>query len=114
MKVKVGKFQIHSFRESCLVEKIILLVVAMTICSIISICCSKVNSHAAESAELNKTYSSYMIEEGDTLTDVARMFYSPAYYGSFQDAVKEVKELNNLKNDHITEGCYLIIPVFVD
>ena len=54
------------------------------------------------------------LEEGDTLTDVARMFYSPAYYGSFQDAVKEVKELNNLKNDHITEGCYLIIPVFID
>lgn len=114
MKAKVNSFKIHSFKESCMLEKIIILSIVFVLLISISLCVTSVKPHAAESADLYKTYNSYLINEGDTLTDVARMFYSPTYYGSLQEAIKEVKTLNNLHGDHITAGCYLVIPEYLN
>ena len=114
MKAKVTTFKIHSFKESCMLEKFIIATVALILLIAISLCVSSVKPHAAESADLYKTYNSVMINEGDTLTDIARIFYSPTYYGSLQEAINEVKSLNNLHGDHITAGCYLIIPEYLN
>ena len=114
MKVKVKSFKIHSFKESCFLEKVIVFSAILFILTIFSLCFHSVKSKAAESVDYKKAYVSVEIKSGDTLTDIAREFYSPSYYHSLQDAIDEVKELNNLHGDHITEGCYLVVPMFVD
>jgi len=114
MKVKVKSFKLHSFKESCMLEKIIVSIVAFILLVAISLCFYSVKPHAAESADLCKVYNSYMISEGETLTDIAREFYSPTYYDSLQEAIDELKTLNNLHGDHITAGCYLVVPEFIN
>ncbi|MBE5923834.1 MAG: LysM peptidoglycan-binding domain-containing protein [Lachnospiraceae bacterium] len=66
------------------------------------------NSSAKNSYE--KTYISYEIKEGDSLCSVADQFKLPGVKS--QEFITEVKTINNLKNDTIHTGCYLIIPVY--
>ncbi|MGN0155573.1 MAG: LysM peptidoglycan-binding domain-containing protein [Lachnospiraceae bacterium] len=65
---------------------------------------------ADESIEYDKSFMSIEIENGDTLTSIAREYaVSEAEY---TDYIAEVKSINNLKSDTIHAGCYLMIPVY--
>ncbi|MCR5702772.1 MAG: LysM peptidoglycan-binding domain-containing protein [Lachnospiraceae bacterium] len=66
------------------------------------------NSAAKNSYE--KTYISYEIKEGDSLCSVADQFKFPGLKS--QEFIDEVKTINNLKNDTIHAGCYIIVPVY--
>lgn len=66
------------------------------------------NSKVKNSYE--KSYVSYEIKEGDSLCSVADQFKLPGVKS--QDFIAEVKTINNLKNDTIHAGCYIIIPVY--
>ena len=65
---------------------------------------------ADESTQYDKSFISIEVERGDTLTSIANEYaISPAYYS---DYMEEVKSINNLKDDTIHAGCYLMIPVY--
>ena len=36
------------------------------------------------------------------------------HYHSIDEYIKEVKQMNHLKNDTITYGCHLVIPYYTD
>ncbi len=66
--------------------------------------------NADESIEYEKSFVSIEIESGDTLTALAQEYaISEADY---EDYIEEVKSINNLKDDVIHHGCYLLIPVY--
>lgn len=65
---------------------------------------------ANESTIYDKSFIAIEIEEGDTLTSIAKEYaISKADY---RDYIMEVKSINNLKNDTIHTGCYLLVPVY--
>lgn len=65
---------------------------------------------ADESLQYDKSFATITIEEGDTLTSIAEQYaISEAEY---RDYINEVKSINNLKDDTIHAGCYLLVPVY--
>lgn len=65
---------------------------------------------ADESRSYDKSFTTIAIEEGTTLTDIA-MEYAVSE-ADYSDYIAEVKEINNLNQDTIHAGCYLLIPVY--
>ncbi len=66
--------------------------------------------HANESVEYEKSFQAIEIQPGDTLTSIAEEYAtSEAVY---QDYMDEVIEINQLKDDQIHAGCYLMVPVY--
>lgn len=58
-----------------------------------------------------KYYTSIRVEHGDTLWDIA-MEYRTEEYESIQSYIEEVKSMNHLTSDKITDGMYLSIPYY--
>lgn len=65
---------------------------------------------ADESITYDKSFTTITIEEGDTLISIAEEYSLPA--SEYRDYIDEVKSINNLKDDTIHAGCYLLIPVY--
>lgn len=66
--------------------------------------------YANESVEYEKSFISIEIKPGDSLTSIASDYaISPSEY---DDYISEVKQINNLKEDTIHAGCYLMIPIY--
>lgn len=65
---------------------------------------------ADENMQYDKSFISIEIEEGDTLTSIAKEYAISA--AQYSDYIDEVKSINNLKSDMIHKGCYLMIPVY--
>ena len=70
------------------------------------------NVIADTSIEYDKSFTTIEIEEGDTLYSIADEY--SVSVADIDDYINEVKTINNLKNDTIHTGCYLIIPVFTE
>lgn len=65
---------------------------------------------ANESIQYEKSFITIQIERGDTLTSIAEEYaLSEADYLKYID---EVKEINNLKDETIHAGCYLLVPIY--
>jgi len=62
-----------------------------------------------------KYYKSISVQEGDTLTSIAKVYADEEHYSSVEKYVQEVMYINHLKNaDKICAGDYLIVPYFSD
>ena len=65
---------------------------------------------ANEQPSYHKTFQTIEIHDGDTLSSIASEYaISEAYYPAY---IAEVKEMNQLCDDTIHAGCYLIIPIY--
>ena len=68
------------------------------------------NVQAKSEAEYNKVYVSIEIKSGDTLSSYAERYaVSPSDYDEY---IEELRYINNLKDDTLYAGCYLLIPVY--
>lgn len=65
---------------------------------------------ADEALSYDKSFVTIEIEEGDTLSSIAKE-YALSETG-YADYIAEVKSINNLKNNTIHAGCYLLVPVY--
>lgn len=59
-----------------------------------------------------KYYKSIMISSGSTLWDFADTYADDRYYGSMEEYVHEVMEMNHLNDESITAGQYIILPYY--
>ena len=59
-----------------------------------------------------KGFVSYRINSGDTVWDIAKKYMSDDY-SSIPELVKAIEQINNIRNDKIYAGNYIIIPVMV-
>ncbi len=67
---------------------------------------------AASSRDAYKYYTSFQIQEGDTLWDIAASHYT-AEYESITDYIEEVCRINRLESaDEIHSGKYLTLPYY--
>lgn len=67
------------------------------------------NVKADSQHNYNKSFISIEIKEGDTLTSIAKEYSISNNYDQYID---EVRSINNLRNDTIHTGCFLLIPVY--
>ena len=61
----------------------------------------------------NKIYTTVEIEAGDSLWTVAREYYSNEY-SDYNELIEEIKDINNMIDDNVKRGCYIIVPQYVD
>lgn len=68
-----------------------------------------------EVADLGRTkrFKSIEIQKGDTLWSIAEE-YMTEEYPSVYSYIEDVKEMNGFTGDTIYEGCYLVVPIYVD
>ena len=107
--------QAISFRREAEVHQNILLALITTI---VVLLCVLIGSSIAASGQSKaaqntsyKYYTSVEIEKGDTIWNIAEEYMTPEY-GSIQGYVEEIKSVNNLGDDDIHSGQYLMIPYF--
>lgn len=72
-----------------------------------------VNANDNSNSSKYKYYTSYKIQENDTLTSIAEK-YTKDTDVSVSEYVSELKNDNRLKDDEITEGENLIITYYSD
>ena len=56
-------------------------------------------------------YTSIRVSSGDTLWDIANE-YRTEEYASISSYISEVREINHLKSNQITDGMYLCVPYY--
>lgn len=79
------------------------------------ICMAALINVMAQGSDLNvkKQYKSILIDEGDTLWNIAEENNNRDISGiSISDYIEDIKSINNLNQDQITAGNYIIIPVY--
>ncbi len=67
-------------------------------------------AHADQAVTYDKSFVSIEIKNGDTLTTIAETYAISTV--EYEDYISEVMRINNLKNDKIHAGCYLMIPIY--
>jgi len=83
----------------------------LSIVLIISILSIKTLVTAKDNHSYTKQFISYEIKEGDTLHSIALQYCFGTDYNSY---INEVKSINNLNSSTIHEGCYLLVPSYVE
>lgn len=102
-------------RQRELRKNFLLTVTSICLVAIFSISLNSFMSNAKtdETKSYHKYYKSVMIERNDTLWSIAQDYMDDTHYDSADDYIREVKQMNSLKNDDIIYGEYLIIPYYV-
>lgn len=67
-------------------------------------------AQADEMKEYEKSFISIEINRGDTLTSIAKEYAKSE--ADYQTYIEEVRSINNLNNDMIHDGCFLLVPVY--
>ncbi len=93
--------------------------ISMLIVSIITtvVLCVFAISISTQASGLERTaqykyYKSIEVSKGDTLWSIAAENFDTEHYKNIQEYVKEIKEMNAMKSDHIMSGSCLIIPYY--
>lgn len=90
-------------------NKLMLTVITLILLIILSLLFIS-KTEADSSKDYEKSFITIEIDNGDTLSSIAEEYaISPSNY---KDYIEEVKLINNLKDDNIHYGCYLLIPVY--
>lgn len=101
-------------REAVLHRNILLILlttISILLCVLIGSSIGGSSQTVAAKNNSYKYYTSIEIEKGDTLWTIAKQYMTPEY-ASIQAYVEEVKELNQLGDDDIHAGQYLMVPYF--
>lgn len=83
---------------------------------VLFICMAALINVMAQGSEKNvkKQYKSVMIDEGDTLWNIAKENNDRDISGvSISEYIEDIKSINNLNQDQITAGNYIIIPIYI-
>jgi LysM repeat protein len=59
-----------------------------------------------------KYYTSIEVHSGDTLWDIASVYYQNNGYDDIRDYIKELKTLNHMTDDTIVSGTKLVVSYY--
>ena len=72
---------------------------------------TKTNASDPDTGGYTKMYKSVMIEQGDSLWDIANRYMSVGY-DDINEYIQEIKEMNQMIDSEIHYGDYLCIPYY--
>ena len=92
------------------------LIFIMTICLIVT-CSVSLNGFRSNAKDDStgvsyKYYKSITVANNDTLWSIAERYMDGEHYDSINDYIREVKSMNDLTDDVIHYGEYLVIPYY--
>ena len=61
----------------------------------------------------SKVYTSYVVEQGDSLYSIAKDHCDLKYYDSYEDYILEIQDINHISADRIYYGRSITIPLYV-
>ncbi|MCR5278839.1 MAG: LysM peptidoglycan-binding domain-containing protein [Lachnospiraceae bacterium] len=100
-------------RNRELQRHITILVLTFVLIIIMTVLFFGTKSMAAGNRTTCKCYASVQIEPGDTLYGLADRYYS-SEFKSVDRMVKEIMSINNMNNDVVISGLYIIIPYYTE
>lgn len=65
-----------------------------------------------DSVVLYKYYTNIEVKYGETLWDIADIYFCEDKYDDYEHYISEVMHINGLYNEEISAGSYLIIPYY--
>ncbi len=71
-----------------------------------------VHAQSGDAEQSYKYYTSIEVQHGETMWSIARNNLDPDHYIDIQTYIQEVVQINNLTDDQIVAGQYLIIPYY--
>lgn len=72
----------------------------------------KAKAQSSETPLFYKYYKSITVGGGDTIWDFAKLYADTDFYESYECYIKEVMDINHLKDDQIVYGQHIIIPYY--
>lgn len=92
-------------------KKIKLAVTAIAITIMIAVCLGLSFSSEAKAndSQYYKYFKGYTVEQGDSLWKLASEY---AHNQSYNDYIKEVKSINNMFDNTLAAGSYIVIPYY--
>ena len=76
------------------------------------VCCLLFSTNAEESTQpKTKYFTSISVNDGDNLWKIAETYYTDEY-DDYYSYIEEIKSINNMKDDNIKKGSYIIIPYY--
>ncbi len=106
---------VNRYRRKLQVQRnISMLIVSIITVVALSIFAISISTQASglERTARHKYYKSIEVSKGDTLWSIAAENFDMEHYKNIQEYVKEIKEMNAMKSDHIMSGSCLIIPYY--
>lgn len=94
--------------------QILVFILAAFICTAVFLvrsCVIVANAGTEDTTSDYKYYTSIEIQHGDSLWSIAETYVSDEY-DSIQDYIDEIKEINHIDGDTITQGSYICIPYY--
>ena len=92
------------------------LIFAVTVCLIagcsVTLSGFRSNAKSDSAPAVYKYYKSITVAGGDTLWSIAEDYMDEEHYGSIYEYIREVMQINNLKNDAIYADAHLIVPYY--
>lgn len=102
----------HDYNRRMQHNMIKFMAACIVVLSIVTIVVLSGTAQAKEDSGLNKYYKTIDIQSGDTLWSIALV--NSEGYGSINDYIIEVKELNSIGDGNITAGMKLLIPYMTE
>lgn len=102
-------------RQKMLLRKFVLAFVLFAIILIGGLSINSVKTNAKTDGDdlVFKYFTSVEVTKGQTVSEIAHLYYNDDFQSSFSDYLKEIKATNHLTNDYqIKAGQVLIIPYF--
>ncbi len=96
-------------QKSILYSCAIIIVVALIVFVLIGI--GRNSKKVNASVDGRYIYKSVMVQSGETLWSIAAE-HQNSYNGSLDEYIEEIMSINNMYDDSIKAGDYIIIPVF--
>ncbi len=106
---------INRYRRKLQVQRnISMLIVSIITAVVLCVFAISISTQASglERSVQYKYYKSIEVSKGDTLWSIAAENFDMKHYQNIQEYVKEIKEMNAIKSDHIVSGSCLIIPYY--
>lgn len=72
----------------------------------------KAKAQSSETSHSYKYYKSITVGGGDTIWDFAQLYADTDFYESYECYIKEVMDINHLKDEQIVYGQHIIIPYY--
>lgn len=92
-------------------QHIIILVLSVLLIITMAILFFGTKSHAEESVSRSKSYVSVQVCEGDSLADLADRYYT-SEFKNLENLMSEIRHINNMVNDQVTPGLFVIVPCY--
>ena len=100
--------------NSILVKKSSLCMLLASMLILTSLCLFVFSSFADAHSSRETCYKSICIQEGDTLTQIAKTYMTDDYDNCY-DYIEEIKRINHISDgDLIHADCYLVVPCYAD